>query len=476
MRDAVKHVLSIALPQTHKAGRRRGNTQEDTKERHAFCVERVPYSDLLHAFTVRHRRPVPEGSRNVSYAFPGHRVPVYRLGRRLFRPLTPIEEMEFVAGPGEYMKQHSFWTRMHEIDYQNSMSLHLRDGPSDQVQHMIAQEEPPMELIKRQVRSFCGRVIQVDGLDRITGGRLMVECGEPSLRSFFDTPEAWRESADIVDSASTRNWHLAYYIMISRLADMIAYEGDEEHVESINECNIRLGYLPIEGRTPNASGSFIIVHDKASLREDVAFRFAHEIENHQRYCLQHISNLNFYRLPDSVIDRLLLWRDNIPKACSLSFFRNEVASAQNALQEHLGLERNRHTIDANYECLLEKCLALMLRNLQLSQEAGRCWLPETVQENSWLHPSAREVYSTQLNADMLDYISGEEVLAIEAEAKRGDLRIFKSYASISPESRDGPQASFCLLGRDGGVRMIGAPGVAFLKEGCSFPSDGRPRP
>ena len=118
----------------------------------------------------------------------------------------------------------------------------------------------------------------------------------------------------------------------------------------------------------------------------------------------------------------------------------------------------------------------MLRNLQLSQEAGRCWLPETVQENSGLHPSAREVYSTQPNADMLDYISGEEVLAIEAEAKRGDLRIFKSYASRPTEGPDRPQASFCLLGRNGDVRTVGAPGVAFLKEGCSFPSDGRPRP
>lgn len=301
----------------------------------------------------------------------------------------------------------------------------------------------------------------------------MVECGEPSLRSFGDAAESWKESYDIEDTASVRNWHLASYLMLSRLADMIVYEGDEEQVNAINECNMRLGYLPIEKRTPNASGSFIIVHDKASLREDLSFGFAHEPKRHQYFCLNSLSNLNFYGLPDAVIDRLLSWRDGIPRACSLSFFRNEVANAHNTLQEHLGPERNTHI---KYEFVLEQSLALMLKNLQLSQEAGRCWLPETVQDNSWLHPSTQEVYSTQPNADMLDYISGEEVLAIEEEAKRGDLRIFKSYASIAPEGRDRPQASFCLLSSDGSVRTIGAPGVTFLKEGCSFPSDVRPRP
>jgi hypothetical protein len=476
MRDAVEYVLSVTLPPTRKSGRRRGDTQEDTKERHAFHVERVPYSDLLRAFTVHHREPMPEGSYNASNSFPGHRVPVYRLGRRLFRPLTPNEEMEFVAGPGEYVKRHSFWTRMHEIDYRDSVSPNLLPPSSDQVQHMMAQEESPMERVKRQVRSFCGRVIQVDGLNRVNGGRFMVECGEPSLRSIRDAPDSWRESCNIEDSASARNWHFASYLMLSRLADMIVYEGGDEQINSINECNVRLGYLPIEGRTPNASGSFIIVHDKASLREDLSFGFSHEIRQHQYFCLQSLSNLNFYRLPDAAIDHLLSWRDGIPLACSLSFFRNDVASAQNALQEYLTHHRHAEFRAGDYGFSLERSLATMLKNLQLSQEAGRCWLPEAVQENSWLHPSAREVYSTQPNADMLDYISGEEVLAIEAEAKRGDLRIFKSYASIAPEGRDRPLASFCLLSRDGGVRMIGAPGVAFLKEGCSFPSDVEPRP
>lgn len=476
MRDAAEYVLSVALPQTRKAARRRGASQEDAKERHAFPVERVSYLDLVHAFTVQHRHPIPEGSRNVSYSFPGHRVPVYRLGGRLFRPLTPIEEMEFVTGPGEYGGRHSFWTRMYDIGCQTGFSLRLTGAPSDPDQEMRDLDESPMDTVKRQVRGFCGRVIQVDGLNRINGGRLMVECGEPSLRSFTDTPEAWRESSDIVDSTSARNWHQAYYLMILRLADMIGYEGDQEHVDSINEGNIRLGYLPTEKRTPNASGSFIIVHDKVSLREDLSFGFSHEIKNHQYHCLQYTANLDFYKLPDSVIDRLLSWRDNIPKACSLSFFRNEVANAHNALQECLAIQRNGHIREASYGFTLEKSLALMLKNLQLAQEAGRCWLPETVPENSWLHPSAKAVYSTQPNADMLDYISGEEVLAIEAEAKRGDLRIFKSYASISPEGPGRPQASFCLLGRNGDVRTVGAPGVTFLKEGCSFPSDIRPRP